>query len=194
MNVDTNVLPTGKLIFQSGVLDLTCVNRSTDDNDTGMQLEMDVYEITCGKNFETVTATQKDLLQVFGQAAGDTDAIGTGTSLDLVTRGVTPWDLPQALSQYRVKIWKKSKYQMSPGGTFTYQMRDPKRHVMDKTTIEDYKGSNHPRITRWLLFIAKPVPGFASGINAVVQYDIGVTRKYMYKVNDSNIDQDAFNP
>lgn len=76
----------------------------------------------------------------------------------------------------------------------TYQIRDPKRHVWSNTKIGSWESGNMPKATRWLLFIAKSVPGYDMDGTGRVRIDIGVTRKYMYKINKSSRDADASNP
>lgn len=189
---DSNVLATGKVLFQSGVLDMTVRNLSVDHASVQVPVEVDVYEIISGKTWENA-ASDKGLLDIFAQAESDTGPIGAGTSLSLANRGVTPWDVPQCLSQWRLKILKKTKYELSYGQTFTYQIRDPRRHLMDKTSIADMTGGNMPGVTRWILILGKMVPGFTDGASATLNLTTGLTRKFLYKVDEENIDQDAYN-
>jgi len=193
---DPDVPQTGKFLFQSAIMDCTFTNvSSTDDLDRkDIPIELDIYEITAGRNFEKATG-DKGLLDVFSEGAADTSTIaytqGTPVALGLSNRGTTPWDLPQALSLYKVKIWKKTKYRLSGGQSISYQMRDPTRHVFEKGYIGELTGSNLPRATRWLLLIAKPVVGFDVGISGICELATGVTRKYMYKLKEKNEDKDC---
>ena len=179
---------TSKYLFQSGILDMTLVNYSLSTDETiGIPIECDIYEITAG-------SMQQDASSLIGAFQGSfTDTPNEGaaaTGLAETQRGVTPWDCPEALSRYRIKIWKKTKYFLTSGGWTTYQIRDPKRHAFSAANMRDWDSSQGPA-TRWLLVVAKPLPGSLVG---QVFVSIGVTRKYLYKVDQSAPDGDAFNP
>lgn len=174
---------TSSMLFQSGILDMTVANYSLDENAAGMPVEVDVYEITAGRKFDDLSPGQKGLTQVFEEAASKTATIGSATSMEITDRGVTPWDLTLALQQYRIKIWKKSKYQLPFGGSFSYQVRDPKRHKINMQTIKDMDGVNVPGVTRFVFIITKPIVGAAVGDGAVIRLRTGTTRKFLYKYN-----------
>lgn len=192
---DTDIPQTGKLIFQSGVMDLTLTNiSSSDDLDRkDIPMEIDIYEISAGRNFEKATG-DKGLLDVFSEGFSDTPTLatsGTDSGLGITTRGSTPWDCPQGLSMYKLKIWKKTKYRLSGGQSLSYQMRDPRRHVFEKGYVGELLGSNYPGVTKWLLIIGKPIVGFPVGLLGVTEMRIGITRKYLYKLKEKNEDKDA---
>ena len=137
----------------------------------------------------------------FTQADAETDQLAVGTalpagnttgSLSIVDRGCTPWDLPAALSLYKVKIMKKTKFFVRSGQTITYQVRDPKRRVMTRYRQDSLEGFNVPRWTKTILMIAKPVPGIALGAGGLTtaKITVGATRKYMYKVEGINETRD----
>lgn len=174
---------TSSMLFQSGILDMTVANYSLDENAVGMPVEVDVYEITAGRKFDDLATTQKGLTQVFEQAALKTSTIGSASSLEISDRGVTPWDITLALQQYRIKIWKKSKYQLPFGGSFSYQVRDPKRHKINMQTVKDMDGVNIPGVTRFVFMVTKPIVGSAVGAGAVIRLRTGTTRKFLYKYN-----------
>ncbi len=193
---DSNISSTGKFIFKSGVLDVTYRNLSQEEGGAGMSVELDVYEITAKRNFMAVTGN-KDLIQAFVDGFSDTDTITlptAGTSLNLHDRGVTPWDCPQSLSQWKMTIAKKTKYFLGFGQTMTYQIRDPSRHVFDKEYVITTTGTNAPGKTRYVLFVQKVVPGAATGAGYNNGAAIGVTRKYLYKHNEDSRDADQLNP
>jgi len=192
---DTDLGTTGKAIFHSGIFDMTVRNTSTRDGGSSnppITLEVDCYEITAGKTFETASSATT-LVGCFLEAEADTSTIpGQGTGLSIVDRGATPWDFPSALSEYRIRIWKKTKFFIGENQTFTYQMRDPKRHVVDRQRMK-IGGENMPGMTRFLMVVMKPTPGYTyQDMNYdTAQIDIGITRKYLYKVNESTEDYDA---
>ena len=108
--IDNGIGNTGKFLFKSGVLDMTIRNDSVDGAlGTGVQCEMDIYELTFSKSFETLPQPRTPL-EVFTEGFSDTPAINAGIEqLTMTTRGVTPWDCPQGLSQWGCKILKKTR-------------------------------------------------------------------------------------
>lgn len=185
---DDYVNATTKVMFHSGVLDMTARNTSKDNVGASLDipLEVDVYDITVGKgDNDTVLTAPTELISYFDQASTDTLGIGgnTGTAdLAIIKRGVTPFDIPDALSRYRMKILKKTKYFLGIGQTFTYQIRDPKRHVTSVGAMARGDVPNINGLTRWVLMIAKPVPGITVSSTVIPRLEVGVTRKYMFKV------------
>lgn len=187
---------TTKFMFHSGIMDITLRNISGYNNgvggpievDAAAQMELDVYEIYIRKDLKTNTVTNNTLSQMFNSF--DTKEIGGGgTGIEIQDRGATPWELPQNLSTYGVKIYKKTKYFIPSGQTITHQTRDPKRHVASKKTITENDGYNYAGWTKHIFVIGKLVPGLTigSGDKEYVQrLALGVTRKYMYKVEGMN--------
>lgn len=198
MLTDPSLSTTSKVIMKSAVLDITGVNNSytkASDNAASVPwtVELDCYEISCSQDFESQIGNF-NLVDAFVEGATDTASIAIpgSTGLTLSNRGVSPWDLPSALSEFGIKIWKKTKYELGPGKSFTYQVRDSRRRVLDKAKYEDYKATNIPGYTRWLLMIIKLVPGYPSGsIYNYCRVDFGITRKYSYKVKEQSGDADA---
>jgi len=188
MNTTFSTHDSTKWGFKSGILDLTIQNVSTDaaESGEGYGLEVDLYEITSSSNWESYGNTPKTLTAIFADGFTNTQNLGTG--LSLTQRGVTPWDATQALSVYRIKIWKKTKYFLAYGNTITYQVRDPKSHFIDQQRMEDGNSTNKPGMTRWLLIIAKPTPGVSLGTGGQTTLQVGVTRKYMVKKNETATD------
>lgn len=196
---DATIDSTTKFMFHSAVMDVTFRNTSYIANDTtnlGGTLEVDVYEMSVGAyGRDSVNGVYITLESFFTVGAGDTQTIGgaIGQDVTIVKRGVTPWDLPTALSQSRVKIYKKSKYFLPSGGTFTYQVRDPRRHVSNYKNMEESEGCNKRGWTRWIMIVYKVVPGFTVGPGAgqvTESLSYGLTRKYMYKLEGFNQTRD----
>jgi len=190
-----------KWIFKSAILDITVRNSSIQNAALGAEdfvseakLEVDVYEIISNREWTTSDAAYSDITSAFGKGTGATKNIGgAGTGLALANRGVTPWDVPLALSYWRMKILRKTKYFVNNNDTFTYQIRDPKRRIISQENMEKILGGNKPKWTRHLLIIAKLVPGLTVGPN-LNEYEervtIGITRKYFYKIEGANEDRD----
>lgn len=212
--VDTtvpNLGLTGKYFFQSGVLDLSIRNVSFltgDENNLNAlaTLEVDIYEMTCRMKGNETGATFESFDAYFQRADAITpqipnpSALPAGNSLfsmALSRRGATPWDLPFALSKYGIKIWKKTKFFVRNGSTITYQMRDPKRRVISRYATDVNEGCNKPGWTKWVLILAKPVPGIVLGVTpgtgiTTAKLQVGCTRKYLYKVEGINDDRDQW--
>ena len=108
--------------------------------------------------------------------------------------GTTPFDFTSALSNFKIKVLKKTKYFLPFGHQMTYQIRDPKNRSFMKDSVLDMQGSNYPGVTKHLLLVAKGLPGSAltntSGDNPYqVILSIGLTRKYAYKLNEDDEDR-----
>jgi hypothetical protein len=188
------VADNGKIMFQSAVLDLTMRNISfisgQGDLNTECTLETDIYEITVKRLAYLGTGDFDDLKDMFdsNNTAGiyNQATLATGTPIVLTQRGCTPFEKVKAIKQYGVKIWRKTKYFLKPGQTLTYQVRDPKRHVAYKNRIlKPNMGFNKPGWSKHILIVFKAVPGIVVGSTTgetTEALSIGVTRKYMYKV------------
>lgn len=195
------VKPNTKYFFQSAVLDITMRNIShfgdTGALNSAATLEVDVYEMSVKKVGNDSVTTFNEVATYFGRADTNTATIGNASgvgisSLSIYKRGTTPWDLPTALSQYGVKIWKKTKLFISNGQTATYQYRDPKRHVINHASMLETESCNR-KFTRHIMFIFKVVPGIVvgDGIGETTEkLLIGCTRKYLYKVEGNNENRD----
>lgn len=189
---------TVKFLFQSAVLDITFQNSSTLNassiNAYAPTLEVDVYEIICNMSLAT-EGNGAGPIEAFADAASTTpDLPGAAAGIELTSRGCTPWDLPQALSQWKLRILKKTKYLLKPGEVFTYQMRDPRRHVFTKDSILEESAANIPGVTKWILPIWKATPATLGDdtVPDVVGLDVGVTRKYMWKIDSIATKKDAY--
>jgi len=178
--------------FKSGVFDLTLQNVSLDASSggSGFSVEVDIYEISSRDSWESYGNTPKTLEAIIGD--GWTNTVTINTALTLARRGVTPFDATQALSAYKLKIWKKTKYFLAYGNTLTYQMRDPKSHFIDQQRMEDGNSDNWPGVTRWLLVIGKPTPGVTLGTGGQMSLACGVTRKYLIKLNEDATDNAGY--
>lgn len=192
---------TTKIIFKSAILDITVRNTSYFTADAtqapAMPLEVDVFEMTSGKQMTDSVNTDPDaLLAAFAISATDTTNIsGAGTGIQIISRGANPWDIPQALSSFKLKVLKKTKYFLPAGATFTYQMRDPKRHVGTQQYLSEYAGINKPGWTKMVMIIFKGVPGFSIGPGPsgyTEQITVGHTRKYAYVFQGENERRDRY--
>lgn len=195
---------SGKLFFRSGVLDLTVRNTSYDGGSATVIgdtiLEIDVYEIISSKKWvENDNATGLKQFssiigtgQLYASTLSEMDVLSGNSRCALNLRGVTPWDNTHLLSKFGIKILKKTKYRVGPGGTMTYQMRDPRQHVKSRIALKEFPGCNIPGWTKHVLMIAKKVPGSDLDGNVVQRLNVGVTRKYTYKVEGVNDDRNVY--
>lgn len=193
--------PSTKIIFQSGILDVTIRNTSTNNGapDSQARMEVDVYELTMRHSAEEVGAAYNSLQAVLGTNISQTKNIGGGAvgKIDYTLRGTTPFDLSYALSRFGLKIYKKTKYQLSNGDQVTYQMRDPVRHSVVFREMQNQDGCNYPKLTKFVLVIGKIAPGIVIGglgTPNVFQENltIGCTRKYTFKVENYTEDRTAY--
>jgi len=197
--LDQDIKASGKIQMISGVMDMTLVNTSVDSNNQPMGIELDVYMCTARKLFTYMnTADQyvySDLAQALNDAALTSTLVpGIGQKIDASDRGVTPFDLTLGLSSFGVKILNKKKYFLPNGNQMTYQIRDPKNRQFSKDQILNEKGQNKPGSTKILLLVAKGLPGAAvDGNDYKVRLDVGITRKYAYKLNEDDSDKTGTN-
>lgn len=197
---DSRLKPSSKIIFQSGVLDMTIrpqtllAGSGSTGNPSNLSVEIDIYEISM-RSATGQSGEATDLADAFDKGHVDTGTVpGFVSQLAQNTRGWTPFDCPEALSQYKIKIWKKTKYFLSSEQTLTYQVRDPKTHLFTKDSVPSASSANWPGVTRWLYIAWKPIPGYnyvAAPNNDNIRLNIGCTRKYMYKINEDSTDYDA---
>jgi len=191
-----------KLLFQSAVLDLTIRNSSQIKTSTGYEanylakMELDIYECYITQDVIDTNFTHQNLEGLLDNNVSQTKPIGgTGTEINVFQRGTTPWDHTQVLSKFGVKIIKKTKFFIANGDTITYQCRDPKRRVASIRDLSAEEGFNKVRWTRCFLLIGKLVPGLQVGEatgNFREEFTVGITRKYLYKVEGANDDRTRY--
>lgn len=181
-----------KYLFQTGVLDLTLRNDSTFQPtdaasrvlDGRAALELDVYEFVinseCGDN--------PTIIQNFSQVLSsydDSEIGGTGTGISISDRGATPFEFGTQMGHFKVKILKKTKYFIPNNQTITHQIRDPRRRVATQQQMNNLESFNMKGWTRGLYLVYKLVPGVNAGISPgdfQQKIMVGITRKYMYKI------------
>lgn len=195
------VSQSSKILFKSAILDMTIRNTSTNNGsfDSSLRLEVDVYEIVMYSNGDEEGTTYGRLLDLFNQNSVRTLPIGGGVTskVDFNRRGVTPFELTYSLSNWKIKILRKTKYQINAGDQITYQIRDPRRHVMLQRQLTSTEGFNNPKCTRLVYITGKLAPGITVGpvgTPGVCQerMTFGVTRKYFYKVENWSEDRTAY--
>jgi len=167
-----------KVIFSTAILDLTYTNTST----VQFTQEVDVYEIIF-----TRQNSGTRLLGDYNAAFAATPVTGGGTAVtDFSFRGMTPFECPLASAQ-GYKVMKKTKYFVSSGNCFTYQIKDKSNKWLQGQQWKNASAANEAQWaykTRNILFIAKPIAGTPAG-NAG-SFSVGCTRKYLYKVMQEN--------
>jgi len=184
------VSASSKFLFQSGILDITCRNTTTRlDAELGPvtegKLEVDVYEFYSRRQWSDAVTTYATPITMFEKGTGNTARIGgAGNHITPQSRGVTPFDVPLAISYFRLKILKKTKYFLEAGGTFTYQIRDPKNRMIPGYQRRDLLAQKG--ITKGVFMIAK---GLVSG-GAIPATDFAVysNRHYTFTVLQSQTD------
>lgn len=198
---DPDISNSGSIQMISGIFDMTLVNASIDALNNPMGIELDVYLVTASKRFEVKTGGtvgSGSLESMFVNAIDTSDQIGSRSKLNTHDLGVTPFDVSLALSMCKIKILSKKKYFLPSGNQMTYQIRDPRNRLISKEISDNINGTNYPGVTKHLLLVAKGLPGAATvpteGTNPyAVRLEIGLTRKYAYKVNEADQDETGYN-
>lgn len=199
------VSPNTKFMFHSGVLDITIRNTSVGFSaelipyESG-DIELDLYEMTINtNNLNQYVSPSIEQYNTISEIFARNDAAeigGTGTGIGPSDRGATPWEFPNQLGQFRVRINKKTKYFIPQGRTVTYQLRDPGRHVTTPNEMTQMFSINKKGVTKFVYLMWKLVPGLTqvtatpAGGTHDARISVGVTRKYMYKVEGINDDRE----
>lgn len=193
-DADAN-FPTAKIHYASGVIDITMCNKSVNESGSFQMttLEIDVYEIVLRKRVDASSLNNLLESATYGVYVNTPQINLANPELTLNVRGATPFDFPDFTSR-GVKILKKTKYMLQQGEVATYQYRDPKNFVQRKDNINDTDDNFAiPWKTRCFLIVAKGVPtGVPTDVLKSLQ--IGVTRKYSYKIMNVNDDGDNLLP
>lgn len=204
--VGETIQSSTKFLFQSGIMDITIRNDSGVSNGTTYvpdyrgKMEIDIYEISLKHDTTDGINSYGSFQQVLAENFNSTQKIGgAGTALEYNNRGVTPWDCNYSLSRFGVKIHSKKKYFVSNQETITYQVRDPKRRVLMQKDMLEENGYNRPGWTKTICIIGKLVPGLDLGVvsgagNWQEKLSVGVTRKYLYKIEGMNEDRMRYLP
>jgi len=198
MDNDGDISRSGKVQLISGIFDMTLVNSSVDGDGNLMGIELDVYLATCKKQLTYKDAAgnwqnNKNIDDAMNDGQETSSNIGGLARANTFDRGTTPFDMTLALSSFGIKILSKKKYFLPHGNQMTYQMRDPKNRQISKDTVENTRGQNKPGFTKFLILVAKGLPGaVSSGDLYKVRLDIGCTRKYAYKINEDDTDKTGF--
>ncbi|QDJ95228.1 capsid protein [Capybara virus 11_cap1_98] len=169
-----------KYTFTDAVLDFTV--RNTTASNAG--IEVDVYEFYTRSHNRPFT----DVNAIFVEAGTDTPTFPGGgvNPLSINVRGVTPFELPAALSY--IKIIKKTKFLMSGNQAFTYQMKDRRyRTVYGDEVFGAANSFARDRWTKGCIVVFKSL----TGITDTASISVGATRVYRFKINEENSLQDG---
>lgn len=167
--------PSQKIKFKSACLDITYqAGLNTGD----APVEVDVYHVTYRK---TPSGLGRDS---FGQAMATAEGAGTTFpttgAITFSSRGSTLFNYPLMLSQCGMTILRKSKHFVPIGGTFTYQIRDPKNRYTNTYDIDGSGSINSfikPGWTQSLVFVTKPTAAFTS---STYRHTLGISRTYVF--------------
>lgn len=183
-NCTLSTVNMDKITFKSAVLDLTFANTGT------TKLEVDLYHWTFWGKGRSLSFTDASVSAATQTGTDDPNGLGNLQALQILQRGVTPFDMPALIRNLQATIVKKVKYFIEVGDTITYQIRDPKEHVISENDVNLGNINNlaQPRLTQGVLFIAKPITG---GGFAGTAWSIGATRKYAFTQVDA-FDADGY--
>lgn len=116
-----------KLMFASACLDVHI-------QVTGAaNLVLEVYEIVARKDFAAMSAAYDQVEEIYTQAFADLPAMGGLPSATGSTLGTTPFNSKTFCQYFRIN--KKYRVQASPGELLSFQLRDPKNHLIDGNVV-----------------------------------------------------------
>lgn len=171
-----------KLTFKSGVFDITLTNTGS------TKLEVDLYVLSYWGE-----TTFGSFSAAHSEADADTPTMnpnGTGffSNLTINSRGTTLFDMPNLIRNCKWTVQKKVKYWIDVADTATFQIRDPKTHVIAEQDVLNGNSWSIPRLTQTIFVNFKPVAGATDTGNALT---MGATRKYSLNSVD-NEDADGW--
>lgn len=177
-----------KLFFDTGILDCTIQNTSlTSELGAGSAIELDIYEFTTRK-FDCYPTVHEGIVGALTYSPIQASGL---TALSVYQRGFTPFEAPEACKMMGFRIIKKTKYFIPYGDVVTYQIRDSKNHVLSSSDVL-LNADSTTNWTRGLLFIGKVLPTNAE--TGIASLKIGMTRKYKYKIMESNNTRAGYAP
>lgn len=179
MSIASNYPNAKKVVFKSGIMDLTITNTNAAINQ-----EIDIYHVRYNNEHEANTP-----IATFVNGAATAVVTAGRSTLSVSTRGSSLWDFPIALSVGRITIVKKTKVFLSAGNSTTYQIRDPRNFQISKYDISNQTaGSNYvrPGMTQGVIIISKNVAGYQGSAGFT---SVGCTTKYVYgEIQDSTVE------
>lgn len=172
-----------KVLFQSGVLDVTFTNHPPTEG-THTVIEMDVYEVVYSKfkkrrGGTTLVNALAEGLSSQNQVPQLNSRVGLLAYYDkpsIQDRGVSVFECGVGLALAGAKIIRKTKYIISQNQSITYQIRDPKNHSYNPN-YEDSGSFAIPGMTRTVLFCAK-----STETNGAVNVVAKATRNYKFTI------------
>jgi len=171
------------MIIKSCVTDITMLN------ETASTLEVDVYEGPLHKG-GNADFWFRDILH----AIADVPQSGSYPSIDIVSRGATPFNIPQIMSYTGWKIDSKKKYYLEPLKACTYQIRTSKDIRINSDAVASGTGSHFEYVlkglTRACLVIYKIVGPVAGDETASLHFSI--SRHLTYTFEGCNERADAY--
>lgn len=188
-----------RLIVDTSIMDVTIRNSSStivEELREGAPIELDLYEWVCYKksSWEGNSGTfQFQLNTIQSGTSGRQGDPAQVLAYDVNTRGVSPFEFGVPLNKLGIKIVKKMKYFISSGDTITYQIRDTTNHEFKLADMIN-NISLVPKKARGIILVAKIVvgtPGYENNL-CRTQLDVGMSRKYKYKILLSNGEKSGF--
>lgn len=165
------VASNGYVKFMNAVIDITMYNPGS------QTAEVDVYKIVYGPNekqYSSFSQANQDY-ELTQQNISNGGASGT---IQLTTRGATPFNLGFLQSMLCSKIIWKKKFLIAAGQSVFFQHRDPKnRYIKTKDMLGVDTDLTYRGATCSYLFIVKEVNAATNDYTLRV----GATRSYSYK-------------
>lgn len=166
------------LRFTAGVLDFTFKNSSA-----SVGLEVDMYIMRPRSNARWSASSTPETLMNDGW--NQTGSTSLATTLTSSSRGVTPFQSTALCRKF--KIYKKTKYLVGAGQTFTFQYRDPRNYQYNLNKLTN-GGASYYGLGRKCYVVLLVIKRLVGDVGDVT-YNIGVTRTYtLKKVGDNDFD------
>jgi hypothetical protein len=174
------------------------------ENPTDM--EVDVYEIQCIRDVYVSDASQsqRDIYDFIinctnaqpPPTTNDEEITPIGSALTSTDMGWTPWQSSKFCRYF--KILKKTKKYLTPGGFFTYQLRNAKERIVSGISFDvatnggGVSTSTQPlcnKLTKLLLFVCKGEPltnSLGTSFWSIPRFTLGITKTFNYRIMEKN--------
>jgi len=196
--------------ISSVVLDVTFENRAyypvALQPDVLTDMEVDIYELQCVRDVfvSDVSQGNRDIYDFITHCTnaqaqptvGDLGVTPIGTNLNSTEIGWTPFQSAKFCKYF--KVLKKTKKYMTPGGYFTYQLRNAGERILTGLNMDvatDAGGTSTAtqplmnKMTKLLLFVCKGEPltnDIGTSFWSIPRFTLGQTKTINYRIVEKN--------
>lgn len=176
-----------KLRFRSAVMDLNIRNDlvGTEENSYGGLLYLDIYHVLARKDSYSSTSGG-DPVDWWNDAVNEMAAGNMPSAItDYQYDGLTPFDAPGFGRLFLIK--RVRKVRLSPGQTFTTQLRDPGNYVLQMADILETTVKKN--LTEGYIVVGyNPNTDPLTGIRGIIDFSHNYSKKYHYTETSSSVD------